>query len=193
MGGHMRFPVAPNYSPVQKAAHWLIVLLCISQFPTAWAIQRTHIGHAFGLTPAPFDMFLHKVHAWSGWTILLLAMVLLALRIWRGAPPLPRDTKSWQRWMARIGLFSLYAGIFVLAVTGTGAMYLSQRFAPIHILLVNLGIGLVLLHAAAAAWHQVIRRDRLLSRMLPDRQRTPADAGPAMRAPNRRQSATLLR
>lgn len=173
----MRFPSALNYSPVQKAAHWLIVLLSLSQFPTAWAIQRTHVGHPFGIRPAPLDLFLHKVHAWSGWTILLLAIVLLMLRVVRGAPDLPRDMTRWQRWLAHAGHFLLYAGIVVLVTTGTGAMYLSQRFAPVHLLLVKFGITLVLLHVAAAIWHQAIRRDGLLWRMMPSRQVTPTDSG----------------
>lgn len=166
----MTFPL--QYSPMQKAAHWLIVLLCLSQFPTAWAIQRTHIAHPFGLRPEPLDLFLHKVHAWSGWTILLLAMALVALRAVRGVPELPHGTTTWQRFLAHLGHLSLYAGIAVLAVTGTGAMYLSQRFAPVHIFLVNLGIALVLLHVAAVVWHQAIRRDGLLWRMMPNRKLT---------------------
>lgn len=165
----MRFPTASTYSPIQKAAHWLIAVLCLSQFPTAWAIQRTHVAHMFGLKPAPFDLFLHKVHAWSGWTILLLALTLIVLRAVRGAPDLPHGTPTWQRWLAHAGHLSLYGGIAVLAVTGTGAMYLSQRFAPIHILFVSIGIGLVIFHVAAVIWHQAIRRDRLLWRMMPKR------------------------
>lgn len=165
----MKFPIAPQYCPMQKAAHWLIVLLCLSQFPTAWAIQRSHIAHRFGFSPQPLDLFLHKIHAWSGWTILLLAMALVALRAVRGAPELPHGMSTWQRGFAHLAHFFLYAGIAVLAVTGTGAMYLSQRFVPIHILLVNLGIGLVLLHVIAAVWHHVVRGDGLLWRMMPKR------------------------
>jgi cytochrome b561 len=168
----MRFPVALSYSPVQKIAHWLIVALSLSQFPTAWAIQRTHVGHPFGIRPSQVDLFLHKIHAWSGWTILLLAMILVACRVARGVPPLPHETPIWQRRMARAAHSFLYAGIVSLAVTGTGAMYLSQRFAPIHVLLVKLGIALVLLHVAAALWHQAVRRDGLLWRMLPQRSPT---------------------
>lgn len=169
----MRFPIAPNYSPIQKVAHWLIVLLCLSQFPTAWAIQRTHIAQHFGFRPGSTDLLLHKIHAWSGWAILLLAITLVALRALRGAPELPPGTATWQRYLAMAAHFSLYLGILVLAVSGTGAMYLSQRFAPVHILFVNLGIALVLLHVAAVVWHQAIRRDGLLWRMMPSRKSGP--------------------
>jgi cytochrome b561 len=168
----MKFPIALQYSPMQKAAHWLTVLFCLSQFPTAWAIQRTHVAHRFGFSPDPFDLFLHKIHAWSGWAIFLLAMALVALRAIRGAPELPHGMPIWQRCLARLAHFSLYAGIAVLAATGTGAMYFSQRFVPIHILLVNLGIGLVLLHVIAVIWHQAVRGDGLLWRMMPKRKGT---------------------
>jgi cytochrome b561 len=189
----MSFPIVPDYSPVQKASHWLIVLLCTSQLPTAWAIQRTHVGPVFGLAPAPLDIFLHKVHAWNGWTILLLATVLLALRVVRGAPGIPHDMAAWQRWLAYASHFFLYACIFILAVTGTGAMYLSQRFAPIHVVLVNLGIALVLLHAVAAVWHQAIRRDGLLSRMLPNRSVKSADVTVVTPAASSRHTAAPSR
>lgn len=69
----------------------------------------------------------------------------------------------------------------VLVVTGTGTMYLSQRFAPFHILFVNIGIVLIGLHALAVLWHQFIRRDALLLRMLPAQRR--ADAAPGISVP----------
>ena len=163
----MRLPSTSDYSLAQKAAHWLVLGLCILQFPTATAIQRTHTVNPFGLKPAPLDLLFHKVHAWSGWTILLLAIVLLALHLFRGAPRLPQAMSAWQRWLAHAMHLCLYAGVLALAVTGTGAMYLSRGFAPFHVLLTKIGIVLVALHAAAALWHQFMRRDGLLQRLLP--------------------------
>lgn len=151
----MSFSSSSTYSFTQKLAHWMIVVLCVVQFPTAGGIQRTHHVNPFGIKPAPFDLFLHKVHAWSGWTILLLAVVLLLLR---GG-------------LARLGHVALYGGILILVTTGTLAAYFSPRFAPMHVLFTYLGIGLVFLHAAAALWHQFIRRDNLLARMLPKKPR----------------------
>ncbi len=159
---------------MQKAAHWVLFGLCISQFPTAYAIQRTHMGGPFGIKPAPLDLFLHKVHAWSGWTILALAIILLVVRLVRGAPALPRGMSAWQRWLAHAAHAGLYGFIFALAVTGTGAMYVARGFAPIHIALTNFGIALVLLHVLAVIWHQIVRRDSLLLRMMPEGRRVSA-------------------
>lgn len=174
----MRFRVAPQYSALQKFAHWLLLGLCITQFPTAYAIHRTHEASHRGDVPAAFDMVLHQVHAWSGWTILLLATTLLAARLLRGAPPLPDGMSAWQRRIAHAAHAGLYGLILALAATGTGAMYIWRGFAPVHVALLNAAIVLVTLHVAAVIWHQMIRRDGLLLRMLPQR---PTPSGVAKR------------
>ena len=156
-----------TYSFAQKFAHWMIFILSVVQFPTAGGIQRTHHVNPFGIKPAPLDLVLHKVHAWSGWAILLMAAILLLLRVLRGAPPLPQGMNVMERGLARFGHVALYGGILILVATGTLAAYFSPRFAPMHVLFTYVGIGLVFLHAAAAFWHQFIRRDSLLTRMLP--------------------------
>lgn len=156
-----------SYSAVQKLAHWTIAILCIAEFPTAGAIRRTHHVNPFGIKATTLDLLLHKVHAWSGWVVLLLAATLLLLRLVHGAPALPQGMTALQRGLARLGHVALYAGILILVVTGTLAAYVSPRFSPMHIYFTYLGIGLVAVHAAAALWHQFIRRDNLLSRMLP--------------------------
>lgn len=177
----MKWPTVSKYSVSQKAAHWMILALCIVQFPTASAIQRTHAAHPFGVGPSPQDLFLHKVHMWSGWAILLLAMFLLGQRLLRRTPELPDGTPAWQRLLARAGHACLYLGLLALAVTGTGTTYLSRGFGPIHIGLTKVGIALVLLHVAAAFWHQFVLRDGLLSRMMP-----PSPSSPVTRIRSRR-------
>ncbi len=168
----MSSPSPSTYSVVQKFAHWMIVILCVAEFPTASAIRRTHHVNPFGIKPESVDLFLHKVHAWSGWAILLLAIVLLLLRIVRGAPELPPGMTRLQRRLARFGHVALYGTILILVVTGTVAAYFSARyFSPLHVTFTYIGIGLVLVHAAAALWHQFVRRDNLLVRMLPNRTR----------------------
>lgn len=157
---------ASNYSLMQKAAHWAILALCVVQFPTASAIQRTHVVNPFGIKPSQLDLLFHKIHAWSGWTILLLAIALLALRVFHGVPKLPSAMSVWQRWLAHATHIGLYCGILALTVTGTGTMYFSRAFGPYHVTLTKIGIWLVALHVAAALWHQFMLRDGLLKRMM---------------------------
>lgn len=163
--GHATEP--SGYSAVQKASHWAIAALCLLEFPTAWSIQKAHLGHAFGIKPPPLDQILALSHEWLGWLILLLGGLLLGSRLIKGAPSLPSGMKSWQRAIACASHSAIYLALPALVGSGFIAMYGNARLAYIHIALTKLGIALIGLHVAAVIWHQFIRRDGLLMRMLP--------------------------
>lgn len=157
---------AAGYSVVQWLLHWGVVLLCLTQIPTSWAIARTHMTHAF-MQPAPFDLFLHRVHAWGGWLVLAFAVVRIGLRYLHGVPPLPAASSQITRWGAAISHALLYGLLFALPITGTAAMYVdSAAFAPIHRVLTWSLLAVVVVHVSAALWHHLIRRDEVLRRMI---------------------------
>ncbi|CAA0129118.1 Uncharacterised protein [Starkeya nomas] len=145
--------------------HWMLLVLCLVQVPTAWAIQRTHMAHVF-MKPRPIDLFLHQVHAWSGWAILGLVMAQLVLRFTYGRPAPVPGLSPFERMSAAAMHAALYAVLVALPVTGTIAMYLTFRIAPVHSLLSWTLLALVLLHAGAALWHHFWRRDEVLWRMI---------------------------
>jgi len=157
-------PHAPHrsYPVAARIAHWAMLLLCIGQFPTSLAIHRTHSRHPLGIPPSDIDLFLHQLHAWSGWAIGGLALLLFVYRLTGGAPPFPSGMRPWQRLAARAGHLLLYGCLAALVVTGTATMYLTRALAPAHNILTRVGIGLVLIHAAAALWHELVRRDGAL-------------------------------
>ena len=159
-------PADGRYSASQKLLHWGIAALCLAQVPTSWAIQRTHMGHAF-MRPSETDLLLHSVHAWAGWTILTLVAVRLLLRIQKNGPGLPPGAKPIYRYGAAASHAALYIVLIALAVTGTFTMYVSRAFGPVHSVLAWTLLGLVGLHASAALWHQFVLRDSGLLRMLP--------------------------
>lgn len=72
-----------------------------------------------------------------------------------------------RRLLAHASPAMLFGLLFALPVTGILAMYVSARVVPLHGVLADVGLALVSLHVAAAFWHQWVRRDRLLRRMLP--------------------------
>ncbi|MFH1554215.1 MAG: hypothetical protein DI549_01785 [Ancylobacter novellus] len=157
---------ASGYSVLQRVLHWGVVLLCLAQVPTSWAIARTHMTHAF-MQPAPFDLFLHRVHAWSGWLILAFAVTRIGLRYLHGVPSLPAASSQITRWGAAVSHALLYGLLFALPITGTGAMYVnSAAFAPIHRLLTWSLLTIAVVHAVAALWHHLVRRDEVLRRMI---------------------------
>jgi cytochrome b561 len=106
-------------------------------------------------------------HEWGGWLALGVTLLLLASRFRHGTPPLPFGMSTWQRWAAHASHIAIYVGLVALAVSGAAAMYGGGRFGVLHVGLTRLGIGLIGLHVSAVCWHQLIRRDQLLSRMWP--------------------------
>ncbi|WP_256379783.1 cytochrome b [Chelativorans sp. ZYF759] len=160
---HARFRA--GYSVHQRAMHWTILLLCLIQVPTSWAIRRTHLAHP-AAEPEPFDLFLHEVHAWSGWLILALALGQLTLRLVFGRPTSHDDGSPLVRWGSVAAHWTLYGLLIALPITGTVAMYVTFRVAPIHSLLSWALLVIVLIHVAAALWHHFYRRDDVLRRMI---------------------------
>ena len=161
-----------QYSVLQKSCHWAIALLCVLEFPTAVGIHRSHMGRVFGIKAPMVDLLRAGAHEWSGWLILALVVVLLVNRILRGAPSLPAGMRLWQRCAAYTAHAAIYFGLVALVASGAGAMYLNGRLGFSHIALAKIGVGLIAVHVGAALWHQTIRRDGLLERMLPGESRT---------------------
>jgi cytochrome b561 len=154
-----------GYSIAQRVLHWAVVLLCLTQIPTSWAIARTHMSYGF-LRPAPLDLFLHSVHTWSGWLILVFAAAQLGFRYVFGVPPPPTESFAIARWGSRASHAALYGLLFALPITGTGATYISGSFAPIHRWLTWSLLAVACIHAAAALWHHFVRRNDVLRRII---------------------------
>lgn len=163
--GYLLRRQAVGYSAAQRILHWTVLLLCLVQVPTSWAIARTHLAHGL-IKPDPFDLFLHQVHAWSGWLILAAVAGRLALRWSYGSPPPPPESPSLIRLAATASHAILYGLLMALPITGTIAMYLSFRLAPIHSLLSWMLLAIILAHVTAALWHHFWRRDDVLVRMI---------------------------
>jgi cytochrome b561 len=154
-----------GYSIHQRAIHWAIVALCLIQVPTSWAIRRTHLAHP-PAEPDPFDLFLHEVHAWSGWLILALALAQLGIRLSLGRPAYPDNGSPLERRASVAAHWTLYGLLVALPLTGTVAMSVTFRVAAIHSLLSWALLAIVSVHVAAALWHHLDRRDDVLRRML---------------------------
>ncbi|QND68444.1 cytochrome b [Mesorhizobium loti] len=171
------------YTSIQKFLHWALFVLVLLLYaltygedllprgdPTVGAIWRLHIS--FGLLLAG---------------LLLWRVVLRGLR---GAPSLPDEMSAPERTAAKIGHFVLYALLIAIPVLGIlltwlrgdalsffGLFTVPAPFAPdrttartireLHSLSANGILIAASLHAAAALYHHFVRRDAVLTRMLP--------------------------
>jgi len=171
-----------GYTRTAISLHWLIVALLVGQFIFAWTMP--HIGRNTPVTT------LISLHFSFGVLILALAVVRLVWRATHGEPEPEAGVPPWQTASARIVHWLLYLLLFVLPVLGW--INASWRGMPIvmfglelpklvatrapgwgwtgdvHVVLSNyLLLALVGLHVAAALYHNLFRRDRVLQRMLP--------------------------
>ena len=134
--------------------------------------------------------FLHNP---AGTVIFALVLVRVAWRLTHPAPGMPPDTPRWERCAAKLSHLALY--VAMIAIPLLGIVFTLARGRPIdfgwfqiayplnhvigtatmkflkglHEWLGQAILGLAFIHAAAALWHHYVRRDDVLTRMLPRR------------------------
>jgi cytochrome b561 len=172
-----------GYTQFAKIMHWLIVALLVFQYVVAWTMPN--IGR--NTTPE----FLINQHFSLGVLILIAVAVRLGWR-WTHREPSPAaGVPPWQVHGSRAVHYLLYFLLFVIPILGWmnasfrgfdvtffGLFKLPQLVSPrapgfawtgdIHSLASTyLLLGFAGLHVAAALYHWLIRKDRVLQRMLP--------------------------
>lgn len=172
------------YDPIQRALHWVVGLL----FLTAIVIAL--------VADLPGDRAVHvqivNIHKSLGLTVLVLGIVRLAYRFVKAPPAYPASFDRRARLVASTGHWLLYALIVVVPVTGALATLLFGRPLPwfglfsipspltadetlgkligkTHKLLAYPVYFAVAAHIGATFWHEFVKKDGSLARMLPHR------------------------
>jgi cytochrome b561 len=172
-----------SYAPVQKLLHWLMAVLIVTTIPIGLTIVNL-------LGPGPVTDFLYETHKSFGLTLFTLALIRIAVRWRRGAPPLVGGLPAWQRAAAYGSHYALYLLIVLVPLTGwtatsaccapvrlfwtvpltlpvSGGMEAAKPIFLVHNSLALTLAAIVLVHAGAALHHHFVRRDRTLARMWP--------------------------
>jgi cytochrome b561 len=173
-----------SWGSISRWLHWGLGLTIIALIAYGWWMN--HI-------PARADRFFHRsIHSNIGYAVL----VLMALRlIWRAINPVPASpegTPRWQRILAAVNHWSLYAVTFLVIMLGWahsgartqsysdwfGLFHVPQFTSPDraaakayedqHIFFSYVLLALIVIHLAAALWHHFIRRDQVTARMVSD-------------------------
>ena len=177
-----------DYTAVAKSLHWLIAVLIFVMFPLAWTM-----GDFSGVQ----KFKLYNLHKSIGITILALMTLRLFWRSVQAAPALPASVPKWERIVAFLGHFALYAALFVMPLSGWAMISasdkpsvlfgttafplipwlsdlppdqkktLSEIFKSIHEFTANVLLFLIIIHVAGALRHAFVLRDGIMSRMLP--------------------------
>ena len=159
-----------RYDKVAIWLHWLVAAMVLAQFATGW------IWGFFERGSEP-RFYLFRTHIVIGSIILATAIARIAWRLTHPAPPLPGDMRFIQVVLARLTHVLLYLAILVqpalglLTITAFGKS-IGRWPRDLHLWLSDIIAVIVVLHVAAAVWHQFVRKDGLLLRMVPQRSRT---------------------
>ena len=170
------------YARSLVALHWLMFLLLIA----VYAAMEFRVVYDKGM---PEREFIKSLHFMFGLCVLLLLFLRLLAKGLSSSPD-PVDSQGLTLWFhraAEAGHVVLYlfmaimpmAGWLMLSAAGKPIPFfglelpaliapdeaLAKQIKLLHALAGNIGYGLIGLHVAAALFHQLVLKDRLLQRM----------------------------
>lgn len=162
--------------------HWLLALGLVATFALGFYME--------GLPLSPNKLKYYSWHKWAGMSLLVLAVVRLAWRMSRPAPALPASMGPRSRLAAHAGHWLLYGLMLAIPLSGW-LMSSAQGFQvvwfgvlplpdlvgkdaelgsllnDVHVVLNYTLLVAVAGHVAAALQHHFIKKDAVLTRMLP--------------------------
>lgn len=155
-----------GYSTLQITLHWLIAALVAFQLIFGEGMTNVRDAAEEGTTPSNVDFAVSIGHYWIGIAILALVLIRLGVRLTQGVPPRLAATPTWMDWAAKLVHWAFYLMLFVMPVLGLLTVYVSDSFGDIHKLGKPVFIVLIAVHVLAALFHQFVKRDGTLRRIL---------------------------
>ena len=156
-----------GYSLAQIVLHWTIATLVIFQLIFNKPMQEAFDDRIDG---EPIDeMGGATIHIAVGVTVLVLAIIRLAIRLTRGAPAAHDDKPAIINWLGYATHFLLYGFIFAMPLSGAIAWFFGiELSAEIHetgrlILIPTIGLHVL----GALAEHFVFKNDTLIRMLRP--------------------------
>lgn len=176
-------PQTPRYTLGARLLHWLMAVLVLAMIPVGLTMVQPGLERA---TQNSLFIF-HK----NVGVLLLLLVGIRALIRWRNPPaPLPASVPGWQQRIAGLSHAALYLLLFAMPILGyirvkaggfpiesldalgvpslvARSDQIAETAKALHFA-GGLAIGaLICMHVGAAAFHGIVRRDGVVSRMWP--------------------------
>jgi cytochrome b561 len=178
------------YSPTARRLHWWTVALVAVMIPLGFAMS--YRGNSLNIWDGTTNA-LYSLHKSLGFILLWLMLARLAYRFRNGAPPDEPTLEWWQKAASHLTHWALYALLIAMPLLGWLGVSLfgardvfglvslppltvvnkaaSERVFMLHFLGALALVALIGAHVGAAIFHHFIRRDGVLTRMLPTLQR----------------------
>lgn len=170
-----------KYTGIARSLHWLMAVLILGLLALGLYMHE--------LPLSPQKLQLYSWHKWAGVTVFLLVWLRLAWRITHPAPPLPASTPPLVRRIAGAGHAALYLLMILIPLSGwlmssakgfqtvwfgvvpipdllSRDAALGRSLEDVHEVLNQLLMITLGGHVLAALWHQFIRRDGVLTRIV---------------------------
>lgn len=171
-----------SWGSLSRWFHWGLGLAIIGMLAYGWWMNH--------MAARPDRFFHRSIHADIGYVVLLLMVVRLVWRSVNAVPSAPAGTPRWQQVLARLDHAALYLLAIIVPLLGwahSGAhkpdyadwfgLFRMPQFTSTdraearffehwHIWLAYVLVGLIALHIAAALYHHLVKRDRVLARMI---------------------------
>jgi cytochrome b561 len=171
-----------SWTATAKLFHWVMAALIFAQIALGLLAVSWHVS------PTKLNLFVW--HKSTGMLILALLALRVLWRLLQRAPELPWEMPLWERAGAHLSHFLLYALMLALPLTGWVISSASNvpfkifwtiplpaitapdkavedLFATVHGWLVTLLALVLVAHIAAALRHHYVKKDTVLTRMLP--------------------------
>lgn len=169
-----------KYAWPVRAIHWVAAALVLLAYATGELSEEIAEGESTG----------PDWHVFAGVSLLLLFVPRLLARMFTSVPPVAPPPPAWSAILSRLVLIALLAFVAVQPVLGVLSVWAEGRALEIpfigasippmialgegagdrledaHEALGNAFYAVIALHALAALWHHVLRRDNALRRML---------------------------
>jgi cytochrome b561 len=177
----------------QTAVRYKSIVVWIHWITAAFVVAQVVIGFTFAnMERGPDRMEVFTWHKTIGATILVLALIRLAVRLMNPPPPYPANFPKWERFLAVWNHRLFYVLLIALPLTGllavsgmaeNGTVPLKfglalpavpgipkeNAFGDWHVVLVFTTLALVVLHVGAALYNQFRSETNVADRMPPFR------------------------
>ena len=154
------------YHSGQVILHWTVAILILYQFVLGNSLSNENLIKCrdVGVTGSECEGFLP--HYLIGCILLGLMLIRTGLRIYFGAPPLPKAVPYFIRVLAKLSHLSLYLLVFLMPLTGLLGWHTnSEMLLFTHSIISNCLIVLILTHICAVGFHEGVLGSQLIYRM----------------------------
>lgn len=152
------------YSRMQIALHWAIAALIGVNYFVSEGMEEVFDANMEGQVSSTTTSV---VHVYVGVAVIALVVLRLILRLVQGVPAAVDSGKPLMDMAAKAVHAALYLLMLAVPVLGAVSWFGGiDATAGLHVLAMNVMMIIVLVHAAAAIFHQFVLRDGVLMRMV---------------------------